>query len=107
MENSFESFYQHLTSVDRNHRRKDEEFLRLCVEPSSRVPVVGDTVVVAAGLIGRGFDWVREEATVIAVGDTSFKVRWLQLSYKGNVEEQWVHPVLITDVIGQTAKTED
>jgi preprotein translocase subunit YajC len=92
-------FYERMLNVDRGHRKKEAEFERLRIEPSARTPAVGDTVVVAAGLIGRGFDWVRKEALVVAVGETSVKVRFSNRRYNGEADEEWVSPVLITDVL--------
>jgi preprotein translocase subunit YajC len=85
--------------INRRHDERRGEFQRLCCDPSCQTPEVGDTVIVAAGLIGRGFDWVREEAEVIALGETSVKVRWRRESRYEELNETWIHPALITDVI--------
>jgi hypothetical protein len=98
-------FYERMLNVDRGHRKKEVEFERLRIEPSARIPAVGDTVVVAAGLIGRGFDWVRKEALVVAVGETLVKVRFPEPRFGGGVDEEWVSPVLITDVLPRGPET--
>lgn len=92
-------FYERMLNIDKGHRKKEEEFERLRIEPSARTPAVGDTVVVAAGLIGRGFDWVRKQALVVAVGETSVKVRFSERRIGGGADEEWISPVLITDVL--------
>jgi hypothetical protein len=83
------------------HARRDEEFRRLLVDPSATQAEVGDRVVVAAGLLGRGWQWIREEAEVIAVGETSYKVRFVETPEDdGEPTEQWIHPAIVIDVLG-------
>jgi hypothetical protein len=94
----YSEFYKKTNNIDEDHRRMAAEFERLRIEPSNRTPAVGDTVVVAAGLLDRGHLWIRTGCLVIALGETSIKVRFPD-GYGGKVDEQWISPVLITDVI--------
>ncbi len=82
-------------------RKTEHEFERLALDPCSDIPEVGDRVIVAVGLIGHGFAWVREEATVLEIGSSSYKV---QLSKQKDFDsnkpvECWIHSVLVTDVL--------
>lgn len=76
-----------------------EEFLRLAKGMSDRVAKVGDRVIVAAGFLGRGWRWIREEAEIVDIGETSYKIRFAEASYDDSVKEEWIHPALITDVL--------
>ena len=93
---------RHFDNMDKSHNQTDAEFRRLCAEPSSVPASKGDRVVVAAGFVGLGHLWVREEAEVMECGDTSVKVRFIHYTpynrAKGTLE-MWVHPALITDVL--------
>jgi hypothetical protein len=90
-------------SMRRDHEAADEtkrHFQQLLIDPCMIIPEVGDTVVVAAGPLGMGFDWVRHEAEVLVVGQASYKVRFIDYkSYRGEVVEMWIHPAVVTDVI--------
>ena len=87
--------------IRREHDRKRAEFERLCFDPCMMTPEVGDRVVVAAGPLGMGFDWVRLEATVIEAGQLSYKVRFTDRTHPitGEPITQWIHPAIITDVL--------
>lgn len=96
MNDPFESIFSHWNAIDRSHERKDELFRCLLCEPLMRTPQIGDHVIVAAGLLDRGHDWIRKEVKVIDIADTSVKIRWLDGL---GIEDQWIHPVLITDIL--------
>lgn len=87
---------EYFNEMNRNRREMHDEFTKLCLDPSAVRPNVGDRVVVAIGLIGYGFNWIRQECVVIEEGETSFKVRWQQ---HGNTHVEWINPNLITDVL--------
>ena len=90
--------------MDENHRKREDEFQRLALDPCCIIPNVGDIVVVAAGLLGMGFDYIRLEAKVLCVGQISYKVRFTNETHviTGEPTEKWIHPSLITDVIRNT-----
>lgn len=88
--------------IRREWERKRSAFERLCVEPCMRTPKPGDRVVFAAGLIGHGFEWVRLEARVLEVGDTSVRVEFDDHYHC----VEWIHPCLITDVLSQGTPNE-
>lgn len=79
-----------------------QQFEKLNLDRCMEIPNVGDTVIVAAGLLGMGFPWVRYEALVLATGQNSYRVRFLDYEgFRDRVVEQWIHPALVTDVIRQ------
>lgn len=99
-----QNMYKHFLNIDDEKRREDDEFRRLCAEPCMKVPKPGDRVIVAAGFIGMGHPWVREEAECLEVGDTSVHVRFVDYTpYRGEKGsmKKWINSSLITDVIGK------
>jgi len=92
--------------IDERHNKKIDEFHKLLIDVCCIVPVVGDTVIVAAGLLGMGFDWERKEAVVLAVGGNSYKLQFVNekdiITQKPKV--MWIHPALVTDVIRDNVK---
>lgn len=101
-----EIVWKHFENIDEYHKNLDGEFKRLCAEPCMKVPKPGDVAIVAAGFLGMGHLWVREECEVLAVGDTSVKVRFKDyLPYGGERGSKmiWIHPSLITDVVQQNS----
>lgn len=94
-----DEMWEWLTRLDREHETREAEFMRLLADSPKRV-LVGDRVVVAAGLTGRGYNWVRVEAEVLEVGDVSVKVRFLgREALVGKPDEDWIHSALITDIL--------
>ncbi len=87
--------------IRKNHNTMDNEFRKLAIEPTMVVPEVGDTVIIAAGLLGMGHVWVRKEAVVLMAGDTSYKVEFVDDKHPmtGKNYVKWVVQTLITDVI--------
>lgn len=66
---------------------------------------VGDTVVVAAGLLGRGYIWIRVECEVVQVGDTSCFVKHIG-EYELDNWQEWIDRFLIVEVVPlETKKT--
>ena len=64
----------------------------------------GDTVSVAIGLLGHGYDWVRQECTVLDVQSTSAQIEWPKDVSMAKITgeskyTEWVDRKLITDVI--------
>lgn len=100
-------FEKHFEHIDRKHEQMDAEFKRLLCEPSSRTPEAGDRVIVAGGFLNMGHLWMRYEAVVEEVGETSVKVRFTDYKmYNVPLGEyrMWVHPALITDVIPKATR---
>lgn len=85
--------------IREGHKKMEDEFRRLYAEPSTRVPVVGDRVIVAVGFLGRGHLWMRRECKVLEVGDTSVHVEIPDRYGSDKVDREWIHPALVTDVI--------
>lgn len=95
-------FWEHMEKLDDMNIKKDEEFRRLCADPSSKVPEKGDRVIVATGFLAMGPLWAREECEVMEVGETSIKVRFLEYQPFGGEKGslvKWIHPALVTDVL--------
>jgi len=90
---------RYFSEVNKRHEKMDAEFRRLCVEPCQTIPEVGDTAIVAVGLLSMGYLWIRQECEVLAVADTSVKVRIGGRLYPSGYTDEWIHPSLITDVI--------
>ena len=88
--------------MDRADKYKDrlyEELSRLNAEPCMKPMKVGDHVLVAVGLIGRGHPWERRECVVLEVSDTAVKIRCP--NDLGKRWTEWVLNTLVTDVLGQ------
>lgn len=94
-----DDFDAYLERLDQNSQKKIDEFNKLALDPCTLPYKVGDRVVIAGGPIGKGFPWIRLEATVIEKGQISTKVRFTNLTRFGKVDEEWIHPALITDVL--------
>lgn len=92
-----EDFFDMLKDMNNFHDKLDNEYKRL-KQDAPRMVKVGDKVLVAAGLIGRGHPWVRTQAEVIEIAQSSVKVRGKE-SYSLDPWEEWIDPSLITDVI--------
>jgi hypothetical protein len=97
---SFDAF-DAMRQFEKDRERRQAMFNRLLADPCMKIPEINDRVLVAAGLLGMGFDWSRLEALVIAVADASIKVRFDKDHY---FREQWIHPALIVDVLGPTSE---
>lgn len=78
--------------------KQRNEYERLCGENIRKDIIVGDRVVVAVGLIGRGFSWIRKTCEVIEVADTSCCIRHTGDDEFDNWEE-WIDRFLIVDVL--------
>jgi len=90
-------FFEMMGGINKHHNQLDQEYNRL-KQDVPRAVKVGDKVLIAAGLIGRGHAWVRVEGEVLEVGQASIKVRGKQ-SYSDETWEEWIDPALITDII--------
>jgi hypothetical protein len=97
----FDSLFEHFNHMDEYHAKVDGEFMRIAAEPCMETAKVGDRVLVAGGLIGRGHLWVRIECEVVAVADTAIKVKSIGDIHKWS---QWVHNTIVTDVLGPPAE---
>lgn len=101
MSSFYDNYFEEMRNIEKSKQDKEEMFRRLCAEPCMKVPKPGDRVIIAAGLLGRGFLWVRTEAEVLQVADTSVKVRFKSSFSQTPDVEEWIHPALITDVLSK------
>ena len=86
--------------LEKSRRESQDKFDRLALDPCTIIPKVGWRVVVAAGPLCMGHDWIRLEAEVIELGQISYKVRFTDYrSCNRELVEKWIHPGLVTDVI--------
>ena len=99
----FEDIEGFFRRSDEHRNNMEEEYRRLLGDPCLKQPRVGDRVIVAAGLLGRGHLWVRLEAVVLEVASSAYRVRFSGRAYNGKEEEDWVVHGLITDVIPSEA----
>jgi hypothetical protein len=83
--------------ADENRAEMKREFERRAAD-CPETPIPGDKVVLHAGLLNRGHMWERIEGECIAVAENSVKVRYKK-SYDKEMNEEWVHPALITDIL--------
>jgi len=75
----------------------EEEYNRLKGGGIPKNIKVGDKVIIAAGIIGRGFVWVRKQCEVIEVCDTSCLVKH-KGKYDSDNWEEWIDKFLIVDI---------
>lgn len=88
-------FIEIFKNSDRLHKQQESEYARLRQNPPRNIKV-GDKVLVAVGLLGRGYVWKRKECEVVEISQVSIKVK---SDEKYNEWEEWIDPVLITDVL--------
>ncbi len=98
-----DSFDEMFRDIYKYRDKLDSEFARLAAEPCSKVPQVGDRVLIAAGLVGKGHLWIRLEAVVLECADTAYYVKYkkYKLYRDTDTHEEWVHQAVITDVLGE------
>lgn len=86
------------------HQRLYNVMSKLRSDPCMNIPKVGDTVIVAAGPLGMGHEWIRLEAQVLHVANNSYKIRIFnrpQFIYPEGYQDMWIDPVLVLDIISQ------
>lgn len=96
-------FSEAINRIDKKHDKMYEEVNRLMADPPKEMPIVGDRVIVAIGLLSRGHLWLKAEAVVKEVGENSVKVECDQYQDKQPWTE-WIHPALITDNLKASKK---
>ncbi len=95
------------SEITKHHERQRNEYARLRGGGIVKDVIVGDRVIVAVGLLGRGFTWIRTECKVLEVNDTSCLVRHTDKDYKHNNWEEWIDRYLITDVLERSKENAD
>lgn len=95
----FDGFDEAIRRADQDYERRRQLFEKLSLDPP-RAADVGERVLVAASLVGRGYEWARLEAEVLEVADTAYRVRYTTYKLAGKPVEEWVHRLVVTDVIG-------
>jgi hypothetical protein len=92
-----QSWAESMKDIRESHKRMYLYFERLLLDAPDAIPKVGDTVIVAAGLLNRGHLWIRKECTVIQTADVSYKVKCTNPPLDD--WEEWVDRALILDVL--------
>lgn len=102
-EDFFDKMFDRLDNAFKAGDEMSAAFAKLCLGDATRkIPKLNDLVIVAAGFVGLGHIWVRLEAEIVEIGESSYKVRFLDYTpYRGTKgsHEVWIHPALITDVL--------
>lgn len=100
-DDAFDKMDEYFERIDRHHKDLKNEFMKLAADPCSQVPKIGDTVLIAAGLVNKGHLWIRLEAKVLKCANTSYYVEYTDYKYYIQKEpvREWVHQNVITDVI--------
>lgn len=91
------NMFEHFREIDKHHKIQEDEYKRLASDTPKSVKI-GQKVLVAVGLLGHGFHWIRQECDIINVSGNSSKIKWI--SY-GSVHEYWIPNCLITSIIGE------
>ena len=101
---SLDDLYAHYRKGDETRDLMRQEMNRLLAEAPAAPPEIGQHVIVAAGLIGRGVLWVRTECVVTSMADNSVKVKNVC-----RIEdwEEWIHPALIIDTLTPATEVAD
>ncbi len=97
-DNIFDTIREQFQNTQRRREQMDDYLSKMQSEPCCQVPEVGDSVIVAVGLINRGHLWMREECEVTGVTGTCIRVKSVGTNvYKA--WEEWIDPILVLDVI--------
>lgn len=86
-------------SIDESHARQRKNIERLKIDICMDIPEVNDHVLVNAGAVGRGHDWVIIEAKVLKVAKTAYFVEFLNRPAIVSPDQCWINPVVITEVL--------
>lgn len=101
MNEFWDDFSKSMNRVEDHLELLRQEYLKLLSEPCLDVPEIGDHVLVHAGLLNRGHAWIRLECEVLAIGDSSYRLKFLNYKQFGTDEPliEWINSVLVTEVI--------
>ena len=97
-------FDRGMERAERHWKKLEEQMNKLRSEPCMTIPKRGDLVILPAGPLGRGHAWIRLEAEVLYVAETSYKVRLHdrpKFLYPNGYEDIWIDPILVLDVISK------
>lgn len=91
--------------MDETTRLQGQELARLLDREHIPVAITGDRVIVAAGLLGRGFPWDRRECTVKEVRRETVLLSFGTLPnyIGGGPDEQWARRELVVEIIGDNS----
>ena len=92
------NLFDFFREANEHHRIQENEYERLKADIPRKVNI-GDKVIVAIGLLGHGFRWIRQECEVIETASNSTKIRLQEKHLDGSFYEYWIDPALIIDVI--------
>lgn len=98
----FDDVNRMFEGIDNHIAKLRAEFERLSCDPPCLEEVeIGTHVLVHAGLLGMGHDWIRLEAEVTKIASTAYYVRFTERKKFGTQEpqEMWIHRFLVTDIV--------
>jgi len=95
-------FFESMKRVEEDNTKREQEVEKLMAEPPEEMPLVGDKVIVAIGLLGYGYNWIRHECEVLEVASHSVKIKFRR--YGLDICEEWIHPGFITDILKKDNK---
>lgn len=90
-------FFEMFGNISKEQNEREEAFRKLQAEPPKLIKK-GDKVLIAAGLLGMGFLWIREEAVIIDVQESAVKAKFKDY-WPGQPNEKWIDPILVTDIL--------
>ena len=85
--------------MDKHHQQQAQEFWKLLDDATDVKASVGDQVLVAGFLIGHGAPWIRVEATVLAVTESSYQIEVASRVCHEKAFRYWIHKALVLDVL--------
>lgn len=91
----FGDFISEMKSMNKSHEERENEFKRLKSETPKSIKR-GDRVLVAVGLLGHGFHYVRQECVVLRVSGNNSKIYWKSDGYRWSY---WIDNALIVEVL--------
>lgn len=98
----FNDFFEYFDNIHKEHNKQEEEYDRLRSDPPKAL-YIGDKVLVALGLLGYGFRWIREKGEIIAIADSSVFIKFERTHIITREPlELWIEKTLITDIIERT-----
>ena len=100
----FDNLDEFFARADKHKEGLEDVMSKLRLDPCMEIPSVGDCVVISAGPLGMGHNWIRLEAEVLHVANNSYKVRIRDRYGKDRHYEGWIDPVLVLDIVKKEDK---
>jgi len=99
-------FFESMKRADENNDKRKRQIDKLMADVPKEMPKVGDKVIIASGLLGHGWDYIRREGIITEIADYTVKAKWE--NYPGHstvdIREEWMHPAFIVDTLKPSKK---